>query len=71
MNNTTPPDYIVTVCDSCLRACCWHGLFMCDASRDAGTKELRASEVAKLDLEHHDYFSREQLLEVEGRVRDV
>lgn len=30
----------VTVCDKCLRACCWQGNFMCDKAASAGTLEM-------------------------------
>lgn len=30
-------DRMVTVCDKCLCACCWHGEFMCDEAKSAGT----------------------------------
>ena len=46
----------ITVCDKCLRACCWKGIFMCDDSRYAGTKEMPLSELKKLKLEHPDYW---------------
>lgn len=64
-------DYIVTVCDACLTASCWHYEFMCQRSQNAGTKEVRASELRALDKEHPDNFSREKLLRVEGRVREA
>lgn len=31
---------LVTVCDECLCASCWHGEFMCQQATDAGTVEL-------------------------------
>jgi hypothetical protein len=52
-------DDIVTVCSACLRACCWQGSFMCDASMGAGTvdktvRELRAGQHG----EHEDYWRK-------------
>ena len=32
-------DEVVTVCDKCLKEDCWHGEFMCDEARHAGTVE--------------------------------
>lgn len=64
-------DYIVTVCDACFTASCWHGRFMCQQSQGAGTKDVLASELLKLGKEHPDNFSREELLRVAGRVREV
>jgi hypothetical protein len=54
-----PDDHKVTVCDRCLRACCWHGEFMCDNARTAGTvvrtvKQLREGGYG----EHEDYWRR-------------
>lgn len=56
MRGLKPTDK-VTVCDKCLRACCWHGEFMCDAARNAGitvktVSELRAGNYG----EHEDYW---------------
>jgi hypothetical protein len=51
-----PADQMITVCDQCLRACCWKGIFMCDDSRDAGTRELSAGTLAIIDREHSDYW---------------
>lgn len=52
---------MITVCDTCLRACCWQGAFMCDGARYAGTvdktvKQLRAERAG----EHEDYWRGEQ-----------
>lgn len=33
----------VTVCDKCMRACCWQGEFMCDESQMAGTVDMPRS----------------------------
>lgn len=46
----------ITVCDQCLRACCWKGIFMCDESREAGTVEKTAEELVALGREHSDYW---------------
>ena len=40
----------VTVCDKCLRACCWKGIFMCDDARGAGTIERTVEECIALGL---------------------
>lgn len=61
------PDYWVTVCASCRRACCWHGLFMCH--EQAGTTDVRASQLREENNEHPDYYTRERLLEVCGEVK--
>jgi len=49
-------DKIITVCNKCLRACCWQGYFMCDEAKYAGTVEKTVSKLKKLDLEHSDYW---------------
>jgi hypothetical protein len=46
----------VTVCDQCLRACCWQGIFYCDDYRNAGTVEKTLAELAALNLEHPHYW---------------
>lgn len=49
-------DRLVTVCSECLKASCWQGHFMCDASRGAGTVDKPISELRTLRLEHPDYW---------------
>ena len=51
----------ITVCDKCLRACCWHGIFMCDEAFEpnTGTTEKTRKELIKLDREHTDYMTNE------------
>ncbi len=53
----------ITVCDKCLRACCWHGNFMCDEAYTAGITEKTIAELKELDREHPDYW------EIEGAER--
>lgn len=60
------PDYPVTVCDACLQASCWHGEFMCERSRGAGTTVLMASQLRALDLEHPSNFSPSKIARVHG-----
>jgi len=48
---------LIVVCDKCLRASCWHGLFMCDESQDAGTTEKTRKELIDLALEHTDHIT--------------
>lgn len=49
-------DKTITVCNKCLRACCWNGIFMCDDAQTAGTVEKTIAELKALDLEHPDYW---------------
>ena len=46
----------ITVCDSCLRASCWDGMFMCDESEDAGTVEKTREELLSLAREDPGYW---------------
>lgn len=62
-------DYIVTVCSACRCASCWHGEFMCQASRTAGTVDIRASVLRGERREHSIHFSVAKLREVCGYVR--
>lgn len=46
----------VTVCDRCLRASCWQGVFYCGNAQDAGTVEKTVQELMELGLEHPSYW---------------
>ncbi len=48
---------LVTVCDACLKASCWRGLFMCDDSRYAGTVDLPISVLMAIGREDSDYWT--------------
>lgn len=47
---------MVTVCDHCLRASCWHSIFMCEQARGAGTVDKPVSELISLHREHPTYW---------------
>ena len=47
----------ITVCDKCLRASCWQGIFLCDENLGAGTVEKSVSELEKLFLENPNYWA--------------
>jgi hypothetical protein len=49
-------DRRVIVCDACLQASCFHGLFMCDQAREAGITVKTVRELQKLNLEHSSYW---------------
>lgn len=59
---------LITVCDSCLRASCWHGDFYCDEHKEAGTKDLTESELAALGYEHPSNYSQERVEKICGRT---
>lgn len=52
-----PEDRMVTVCSKCFKASCWHGVFYCDQALDAGSVDLPARELRKLNLEHEIYWN--------------
>lgn len=54
------PKLTITVCDACLQACCWHGIFYCDEYECAGTVEKTIEELRTLNLEHPQYWELEQ-----------
>ena len=49
----------VTVCDKCLEASCWQGVFMCDDAQTAGTTERTVAELRRLGREHPSYWGAE------------
>lgn len=53
---------LITVCDTCNRACCWQGEFMCDNCYTAGTTERRVETLIADGTsafgEHPDYWNR-------------
>lgn len=50
---------MVTVCDKCLMAACWRGLFMCDRSASAGTTRRSVGDLRLLDREHPGFYKRD------------
>lgn len=50
---------VVTVCDRCLQACCWHGILMCDEAKGAGIVDLPIETLRTLAREHEDYWEEE------------
>jgi hypothetical protein len=53
-------DRKITVCDRCLMASCWLGIFMCQESKFAGTCEKTVQELHDLNAqyprEYHSYW---------------
>lgn len=47
-----PKERLITVCDRCLTANCWHGRHMCQDADIAGTLDLPVSALAALKREH-------------------
>lgn len=46
----------ITVCDSCLRASCWQGSFMCENHKSAGTTTKTIRELKELGKENSFYW---------------
>lgn len=53
-------DDIITVCDKCFTASCWHGEFMCDDNKHAGTDERSVSQLRAMGLEHPSHWLRQK-----------
>lgn len=49
----------VTVCDKCLRACCWQGKIYCEDYKTAGTTVKTVKQLKKLHLEHPSYWENQ------------
>lgn len=52
---------MIYICDKCLRACCWAGIFMCDESRNAGIYRAHKRDLIRFSREHSDYMEREEV----------
>ncbi len=50
-------DRLVTVCDSCLTAACWLGVFYCQHYIEAGVVELPVKRLRELNREHEQYWT--------------
>ena len=48
---------MIIVCDRCLKASCFQGIFYCDDYQDAGTTEIPIEELRKMKLESEDYWN--------------
>lgn len=60
---------IVTVCNECHCASCWHGIFYCQRARNAGTQDLPVSSLNALAMENPWYYSFEECMKTCGSVR--
>lgn len=49
----------VTVCDHCCQASCWLGIFLCQKSREAGTKKMTVRELHRLGYENPEYWFKD------------
>lgn len=55
-------DKLITVCDACLCAACWHGEWLCERSRSAGTVKKTVADLEELHREHPDQWRRQALV---------
>ncbi len=56
--NETEKRETVTVCDKCLCASCWQGIFMCQSAQNAGIVEKTITELEALGLENPCYWQK-------------
>lgn len=55
-------DEKITVCDHCLQASCWQGIFYCDEFKTAGTTQKTRRELITLNREHPSYWKTDEQL---------
>lgn len=54
------PDWTITVCDSCLRASCWHGYLYCENHKSAGTVEITVAEARRRNQENPTHWLKDE-----------
>jgi hypothetical protein len=52
-------DRLITVCDNCLKASCWNGIFYCDKYRTAGVTKVPVSKLRSLGYENESYWDEQ------------
>ena len=60
----------IKVCDQCLRASCWQGVYMCDDNLTAGTTRKTIRELRELKLEHESYWKTDDEL-TDDRIAEI
>ena len=53
---------LVTVCDACLQASCWQGIYYCDDYQYAGTVQKTVAELRELGRENPSYWKTDEEL---------
>lgn len=53
---------LIQVCDHCLCASCWQGVFFCSNYKEAGTRYMEVTELRLLDREHPDFWKTDEEL---------
>lgn len=57
---------LITVCDKCLCASCWQGLFYCAEYQTAGTKQMSRAQLRLVNkFEHPSHWKTDEELAVE------
>jgi hypothetical protein len=57
----------ITVCSACFQASCWQSIFLCENSRNAGTKRLTRRQLFELNTgEHPSYWKTDLEVAVKG-----
>ncbi len=54
---------LITVCDKCLLASCWQGVFMCQEAKDAGNTQKTRLDLKALQREHFSYWKTDKQLQ--------
>jgi hypothetical protein len=57
---------MITVCDNCLMASCWQGIYYCEEAERAGAIKKSRAELITLNLEHQDFWKTDEQLK-EGK----
>lgn len=63
-----PDDTLIEVCSKCLTAACWHGYFMCDDAREAGTVWKTVKQLDQFGLENPEHYSKEYIERICGGI---
>jgi hypothetical protein len=53
-------EWMITVCDACLCACCWQGELYCHNAKYAGTTDITIREARTLGRESPDYWTKDE-----------
>lgn len=54
---------LITVCEKCLQASCWHGEFMCENAENADITQKTVKELRELKLEHEKNWIKQKYAE--------
>jgi hypothetical protein len=57
-----PDSRIITVCDACLQASCWQGIFYCNDYKTAGIRKITVRELRQISKESPSYWKTDEEL---------